>query len=108
VISLFWLARYSIIEYSPLKVALQKTIWGQYRANCEVAGTPYVYNKCARAECRPVEPYTIMYAAGEGVLEPYRRRKRKKCYAFGRVLTGELGGRFSVVWLSFCAETSGQ
>ena len=27
-------------------VALQMTIWGQYRVNCEAAGTPYVYKGC--------------------------------------------------------------
>ena len=39
---------------------------GQYSANCEVAGTLYAYKKCAGAECRPMEPFTAMYAEGEG------------------------------------------
>jgi len=44
------------------------TIWGQYRANCEIAGTPYIYKQCVRDECGPVEPHTTIYAEGEGGL----------------------------------------
>ena len=72
----FWSAHLDSRKLSPKSrkylpsqiVALQMTIWGQYRANCEVAGTPYVYKKCASAECRPVEPYTTMYAEQLGAI----------------------------------------
>ena len=70
----FWQARTSIIKMEPeiVKilpsqiVALQLTIWGQYRANCEVAGTRYIYKTCVRDECWPVEPHTTINAEGEG------------------------------------------
>ena len=60
---------------------------GQYRANCEVAGTPYIYKKCACAECRPVEPYTTMFAE--------QGKNYKQFYTFGSPVCTKARGQYN-------------